>query len=385
MTTDSAIFGLRDRPKGNLQPTQEELTTLLESTYKEDGRTPHAHDLTKYRQLVKDVETFKQHIQAGKGYQDLRKHLFAGVLDHTQFASQELLTAVAEYKYHRHALASLEFKTLVSFVKTSEIKIAKLDKKNIDDVVRIVRLQEMVDERNKILATLKKQWSTLSTELRQIALYIRDNLVRIDKLCEASIAVLADPGIKEKKEKQQVEDIKAYFKEQLRKALQHGQVTKQDLETAKKEVGLLSQALSTLVNEDVAALRALYEAIHYHAKKTAIEIAMILADIESKKNGSVEDKKALFARCEQVLVDLIADYRLEMKALPKRPETAHEDILGMKRKEMLDHLFEQVQKGRRYRPDRRASKDRRKTSDPNYKGVERRNSENRRTGKGRRK
>jgi hypothetical protein len=148
---------------------------------------------------------------------------------------------------------------------------------------------------------------------------------------------------------------------------------------------MLSKEISVLLREDVYTLTRLYEAIHDHTKKIARKIDALMAEIERKKNKRFEEDGKLFAQVEQVLVSLMSDHHFELKATEIHTETAHESILFEKRKEMLDHLFELLQKERRSSNNRRTGEDRRRFNDPDYKGPKRRSGKDRRSGKSRRK
>lgn len=386
MTIDKSIFGIQFHPDENILPTQKELDAFFESARTEDGQELRISDLAKYRQLLKETDAFARHQAPDARQDDLQQQMFYSVLGHSQFVNHALLSAVELYQYHLHALMSLDFDHPTTFIVSAEKEIGRLSRKKIEDVMRMARLREMIGERKKVLATLKRPWAELTAELRRIALYIKDNLVRIEKLCETSIVILAEVEIGRKKEKQLVKDVQTYFKEQFREALYRGRVSsKQDLENAKKELDLLSTEMSVLIREDTDALMALYEAIHGHTKKAAQDIDALLVEIESKKNGSVREKRGLFKRIKQVLVSLISDYRFELKLSRTHTDTAHQGIIGEKRKEMLGYLFEQAQKERRSRTDRRSAKDQRKHEESNYRGPERRSGKDRRAGKSRRR
>jgi hypothetical protein len=94
----------------------------------------------------------------------------------------------------------------------------------------------------------------------------------------------------------------------------------------------------------------LYEAIRDHAKKIARELDALTAQMASKQRKSPAEDKDRFAKSEQVLISLITDYRLELKAVENRTETEHEKILFDKRREMLDHLSDLLQGWSRSRP-----------------------------------
>ncbi len=384
MTIEKSIFGVRFKSNENLRPTQEELDAFLESTGKEGSGRPYADDLAKYRQLLEGTDAFERRRAQDADQEDLQEQMFYGVLGHSRFVNPALLSAVELYQYHLHALASLEFGHPATFILSAEKEMGRLNRKKIDDVIRMARLQEMVGERKKVLAKLKRRWAEIAAELRSIALYIRDNLVRIEKLCEASVVVLAELEIGRKKEKQLIADIKTGFKERLKVDMRLGRVTKQYLKDAKNDIDMLSTEMSVLAREDADALTGFYEAMHDHARKTAHDLDDLLAKIGTKQGGNVQESGEFFKRVGQVLVSLISGYHIELKLSGTHTDTVHQNIIREKRKEMLGYLLEQVQKERRSRTDRRSAKDRRKLGGQDYRGPERRSGKDRRSGKSRR-
>lgn len=333
MKINKSIFGLRFESHAEIHPSQEELRVFLESMKKKGGQELHSSDVAKYRQMLEDMQ------------QDFRGKMFYGVLNHSRFVNPALKSAVEQYKYLLHALITLDLKKPRVYI---------------------------------------RRWAALAEELKNIALYIRDNLVKIERLCEASIDILVDFQIERKFENQLIEGIKTHFKEHLKDSLHHGPIAKQHLETVKKDVAMLSKEISAILREDVFALTGLYEAIHDHTKKIAREIDTLMDKMKSNKNKSFEDDKELFAQVEQVLVSLISECHFELTVTEIRTETTHEDILLEKRKEMLDYLFELLHKERRSRGNRRTGKDRRRSNDPNHNGSERRSGKDRRSKKNRR-
>ena len=333
MKINKSIFGLRFESHAEIHPSQEELSVFLESMKKTGGQELHGSDLAKYREMLEDMQ------------QDFRGKMFYGVLSHSRFVNPALKSAVEQYKYLLHVLITLDLKKPRVYI---------------------------------------RRWAALAEELKNIALYIRDNLVKVERLCEASIDILVDFQIERKFENQMIEGIKTHFKEHLKDSLRHGPIAKQHLETVKKDVAMLSKEISAILREDVFALTGLYEAIHDHTKKIAHEIDTLMDKMKSNKNKSFEDDKELFAQVEQVLVSLISEYHFELTVKEIRTGTAHEDILLEKRKEMLDHLFELLHKERRSRGNRRTGKDRRRSNDPNHNGPERRSEKDRRSKKNRR-
>ncbi|HUI44645.1 MAG TPA: hypothetical protein VL122_01475 [Nitrospirota bacterium] len=384
MTINKPIFDNRTDFDESIQPAPEELEAFLANAGKEGGGEPRINDLAAYRRLLKEVDDFVQRQATDDAVADIRQRILFGVLDHTQFVNPVLLSEVELYAYHLHRLESLDFKNPSAFIKSAEHEIGRLSTKRINDVMRMERLQQMIAERKKILAMLKKQWLQIAPELRRIALYVRENLVRIEKLCEMSVVILAEAGIGRTKEKQLIEDVNNYFKDLLKRALHHGKITKEKLEKARDGVEMITSELSILINEDGNALTKWYETIHDHVKATSQDIAVVLADLESKKGGTVLENLSLFKQLEHLLVSLLLGCRLEINQAGNGPGTRHDSILNAKRTEMLDYLFGQVQKERRARKDRRTQPDRRKANDPNYRGPERRRGGDRRSGKGRR-
>ena len=334
MTINKSIFGLRLQSHPELYPSQEELRAFIGSIKKKDGHEAYGNDLTTYDELLKEMK------------QDFRGKMFYGVLSHSRFVNPALKSAVEQYKYLLQVLKTLDFKKPKVFI---------------------------------------RRWAALSEELSNIALYIRDNLLKIEKLCEASIVFLVDLQIEKKFEHQLIEEIKTHFKEHLKDSLHQGPITKQYLETVKKDVSILSKEVSAIFRDDVFALTGLYEAIHDHSKKIVHEIDTLMANIKGKKEKSFEDDRVLLEQIEQVLVSLISNFHFELTAAEIRTETAYKDILLEKRKEMLDYVFELLHKERRSRSNRRKGEDRRRFDDPNHKGPERRSGKDRRSKKNRRK
>ena len=333
MTTNKSIFGLRFRSHAEIYPSQEELRAFIESNKKKGGQEVHGTDLAKYRELLKEMQ------------QDFQGKMFYGVLSHSRFVNPALKSAVEQYKYLLHALISLDFKKPKVFI---------------------------------------RRCAALTEELSNIALYIRDNLLKIVKLCEASIVILVDLQIEKKFESQLIEEIKTHFKEHLKDSLHHGPIANQYLETVKKDVDRLSKEISVILREDVYALQNLYESIYDHTKKIAREIDTLMDKFRSRKGKNFEDDWGLLEQVEQALVSLISKFHFELTTTEIRTETAHEDILWEKRKEMLDRLFELLNKERRSRSNRRTGEDRRRSNDQNHKGTERRSGKDRRSKKNRR-
>ena len=333
MTINKSIFGLRLQSHPELYPSNEELRAFIVSIKKNGGQEAHGNDLAKYGELLKEVK------------QDFQGKMFYGVLSHSRFVNPALKSAVEQYKYLLHSLIMLDLKKPKVFI---------------------------------------RRWAALSEELSNIALYIRDNLLKIEKLCEASIVILVDLQIEKKFEGQLIEEIRTHFKEHLKDSLHHGPIADQYLESVKKDVSILSKEISVILREDVYTLQNMYESIYSHVKKIARQIETLMDKFKSRKGKNFEDDWRLLEQVEQALVSLISEYHFELTATEIHTETAHEDILMEKRKEMLDRLFELLQKERRSRDNRRTGEDRRRSNDPNHNGPERRSGKDRRSKKNRR-
>jgi hypothetical protein len=366
------------------QPKQEAVDSSLESPNGENSGALCDDDLAKYRQLLKDLDAFERHQQFDSARRDLHQQMYYRVLSHTKFVNRELLSAVELYKDRLQSLTSLDFVNPTALIKSAEKEMDNIGTSGVGDAARMAQLQTMVKAQKQSLSELKKRWLTISSELLRFACYVRDQMTAIEKLCGASIAILSDCEIARKKERQRIEEIKKHYKTQLKSDLYSNKVTWRDLESAKKEFDVLSGEIFTLGREDISALTELYTAIRDNAKKSVNSIDMLLTEIESKKNGSVKENKDLFSWVGDVLVSLLSDHHIELKASKNRIETADENIIRAIRKEVLDYLLEVVQKERRAKNDRRSLADRRKHNDPNYKGPERRKCKDRRTSQDRR-
>jgi hypothetical protein len=379
MTTDKTIFGLPFLSTQNLEPTREQLTAFLETP-----GNRQAHDLTVFRSLLESIDAFKQKRLPEAEQDDIQKQLFYGVLQYSQFADHTLLSAVELFHYQMRALNAIDFATPASFIESAQATINKLSKKKIDDVTRMLRLQEMISERKKIIATLTLTWDELAAELLRIALYITDNLAKIEERCEVSIIALSDRGVTGKKEREIIEEIKTHFKDVLKSSLHTSKISMQDVQASLKEATLVSEEVSIAIQEDVNTLTGLYEALHEHLQKAIQAIEAVLSTFEKNKGKTPLEKKPFFQTLANALATLLSIHRLEQQATGLHTETTHEALITSKRKEMLAFLFALVQKERRSQTDRRTTTERREAEDPNYRGPERRTSKDRRSGKNRR-
>jgi len=384
MTMDKSIFGLRFSSNVSLQPTQEELRMFLESTIKQGGRELHGNVLATYNDVLESVLSFRRGQLPHAPTRDEHEKMFYGVLSHSFFYNPALKSAVEQYKYQLHALRTIDFRKPRAFINAAEQAISLLDSRKETDAAKKVKMQDMVDERKKILETLNSSWPALVEELGHLSLYIRDNLFKIANRCETSIVVLVNSSIARMKENQVIEDIKIHFKEQLKYDLHDGLVTGQRLENAKKDVALLSKEISNNFRENIFALTQLYESIYDHTLKTAREIDTLMGENRRTKNTGFAEEMELFTRIEQVLDAFITRRRFELKEAETKSETTHKDIFLEKRKEMLDHLFELMQKDRRSWL-RRSREMRRRSDDMPYQYPVRRSESDRRAENDRRK
>ena len=333
MTTNKSIFDLRFQSHPELYPSQEELRAFIESIKKKGGQEVYGNYMATYDELLKDMQ------------QDFRRKMFYGVLSHSRFVNPALKSVVEQYKYLLQALKTLDLKKPKVFI---------------------------------------RRWAAFAEELSSIALYIRDNLLKIVKLCEASIVILVDIQIEKKFESQLIEEIKEHFKEHIKDSLHHGPIADQYLESVKKDVGMLSKEITAILREDVYTLQNMYESIYNHSKKIVREIEALIDKFKGRKGKNFEDDWRLLEQVEQALDLLTSDYHFDFTVTEIHTETAHEDILLEKRKEMLDHIFDLLQKERRSRNNRRTGEDRRRSNDPNHKSPERRSGKDRRSKNNRR-
>ncbi len=381
MTVDKTIFGLRFGMNDDLYPTSEELRIFLESPKSKGGRELHGADFETYNAMLGEIQSFQQSERQISAARDFREQVYYGVLMHTRLFNHALKSAVEQYKFHLHALRELDFAKPAAFVRSAEEELSRLNPKKRDDAAKLARLQGLVDERKKILESLKSRWSLLARELIHIAVYIRDNLAKIQKLCNTSISVLKDAHTKHSVERVVAEDVKTQFKEQLKDALHQGGITRQQVEAVKKDVDVLLKELSVLLQQDIDTLRVLYGAVRDHTRKTIQGIDNLTVKI---KNAYLEEDRELFLQLEQVLHSLVADCRFGLKAAAVSTETPYKNVLVEKRNEALAHLLNLLQKERRARTDRRSHQDRRKFNEPEPRKDERRNGKDRRSGKSRR-
>jgi hypothetical protein len=384
MPVDKSIFSLRFGSNPELQPTREELASFVRSPKKAGSRDSLARDLEHYDEMFGKIEEFVRKRELHPDRQDIRERMLYGVLELTSFFSPALRSAVAQYRYHLHALMALDFRKPRVFIRTAEEEIDRLNPKRQDDAAKRSKLRAMVAERKRTLETLGKRREERVEELSNIARYVRDNLARIVKVCEGSIVLLVDFQIAGREKSRLVEDIKDDFRRRLRYSLHYGRLTRDELESAKQEVSMLSEELSAFLRDDVFSMTTLLEAVHDHARKDAGEIDALMRKIGAGENADPDRDDALYEQIGDQLVSLVAAFHFDLKARPIQTETGHEDMLLENRKALLDNLFALLHTERRSSHGRRSGEDRRKFNDPDYLGPTRRSGKPRRAGKSRR-
>lgn len=340
MTPDETIFGLRFRADGKLQLPIDGLKLFLDSPTKEDKGKLHGDDLAAYRDLLNAVESFERDRRGG-----FRDWMLFTVLGHSHVVKPALKSAVEQYKYHFYNLTELDLKKPSAFIKSAEDEIARLNPKKKEEAARKERLTGMVADRKQALALMTKKWLALAEELTHIIAYIKDNLVKIEKLTDTSIAILEGEKISRKKEGDLIEDIKTQFKERLRASLHQGTITRGDLEKAKEEVSSLSKRTADLIRTDVYTLTQLYVAIHEYCGKACNELDRRVDEIQNKKHDSFDEDLELYAQVAKILVSFTQECCFDIKLADFGTETEHDLILMEKRKEMLEHLFDLLQQG----------------------------------------
>jgi hypothetical protein len=378
------IFGPRVIARKDLQPSQEILDDFLELMKKQGALMPLVKGLARLRLLLIDIDAFEQRRRLDPGQQDLHDRMVFGVLLHTRFVNEELLQAVTLFHYHLRTLASLDLESPVEFIAAAERTMKTLSRRKIDHALRMVRLTEMIEERKKMIAGMEVQRTQVSAELRSIAWYVQDNLVAMEMLCRKAIVMLVEIGLEKQKEGELIEAIRKQFKKELSASIGVRQLTTDAAAKAKQVVDRLAHKLSRLIRDDVYHLSQLYEVIHDRMQVVAKELGGLLASAASVQGNRGQDSIELFQRVGEVLVSLITDYPRELKPHKATVDTTTNALVLEKRREMVDHLLEQVGIERRRRSDRRTTQDRRKRQDPTYQGPERRVLRDRRTRAGRR-
>jgi hypothetical protein len=378
MTKDKNIFGPRSSAIPKLRPTLQQVTDFLDDTPKQAGGARHATDVIRYLKLLHRIEKYEIRKQAACDGQDARERMLLEALSRSGYMNEALLLAVGEYKYHLHTLAALDFARPEEFIRTAEAKRRKLSKTRIIDVERMIRLDERVAERKKILKGLGERWKGRAEELRGIARYVKDNLARVELMCRRCIGVIVEHEMGRSVERQLIEDIKGRFREQLKSELGRRKVTRTEAEKAREEADAIAAGLKRTITVDLFRMAGTFEAIHDHVNRIGGELAVPLDELLAGTLAMNQGTFALFRRIERALVALVADYPAQLDPEMARAGAAAPALVEEQRQIMLDRLFADLQRERRARKDRRELKDRRKAQDPNYSGPERRSGRNRR-------
>lgn len=339
----SAIFGLRFKSNEAIQPTLHDLNAFLESP-KDGGKERHQDDLVKYIRQLSLVEEFIVKQKSDPALSDFNQRMMFGVFSHTHFFKPALKSAIEYYKYHYHGFFLIDLKKPLSFIKSAEDEIARLNPKKKDDQAKIARLRSLLDQRNEDLEAFKKRRLVFARELLNIGEYVAENLIKIRKLTESSISALVELQLGGEKESQLIEEIKTLFKDQVKGQLQSGPVTRQFVEDMKSDFEKLSKQLSKQILEDIYFMTRVYEAVHDHVSAFAGRLDALLNGIRGKRHEEPEEDRALFSRMGETLIDLVSDFnfeRIETK-VPESPleSGGHLNLLMKKRADMLDHLFE---------------------------------------------
>lgn len=375
MAKDKSIFYLPFESDRNLRPKPEQITAFFSSRGKNGGKGLQNEDLAYYRRLLESADTFGQAQKQDTKREGLHHQIVHAVLRYSRFADHNLLSAVELFQYHLHALKlkSNDISTAASFIQSAEWTLSKLNKDKLIDVLRMVRLQEMINDRKETIEKLKPPSHALRAELCRLVLYLHGTLSEIKERCQASIVMLSDLNVIRKKENHIIDDLK----KRPQKALFAGKIARQNLGRAIREVNLIADKMSFVVREDINMLKGLYETLQGQLLKTVQVIETSPAEIE--------ELQQYFSTVEYALVSLLSTHHLEQSAPNIDIETAHKKFITKKRDEMLGYLFEVIPKGRRVQPDRRSSKTRRKFTEPSYQGSSRRSGRDRRIGNNRRK
>jgi chromosome segregation ATPase len=344
MTVNKAIFGLRFGSNGEVFPSAADIALFLESPKFGNGGQAHGDDTAPFGVAIDRLAAFQQRRSLGSvTFQDA---LLYGALNHSGFYSAALKSVVEQYKYHIYMLSQLDFKKPTAFVRTAEAEISQLQAARKKDSVRIARLSDMVEERKKTLEDLRNTWMILAAEMRNIAAYVSENLLKIDHLSTASIAVLRDIVASRSVESRLIEDIKTHFKEHLKDTLHQGPIPKDYLDAVRKNVAVLSQELSAVVKEDVESLMRLFEAISAHMRKYSGEIDSLLAALDKGRHKDFEQDCNRLAQIEHALVSLVTDAQFDLKVSAMRSATEHKNLLAEKRRELHDVLMEYLRRER---------------------------------------
>ena len=378
------IFTPRVSPRQDLQPTTEQLSAFLEQRKKEGHLASLVSGIGRVRMMLIDIDAFEQRRKLEPGLQDLRERMVFGVLRHTRFLCEEVLTAATQHEYQLYALNESDFDSPAEFIASAEQTMKKLKRGKIEDMIRMGRLSEMVGERRRIIAGLDALWSALTGEMLHIVDHVRENLLRIETLCRKSIVVLVEIGLDKKQENELIKDVREKFIKELKTAAGVRKLTEEDLVKGNEICDRLAKKLSEMIRDDLYSLSRLYETVHDRVKSVVAELDAQLIDLARLKAGERKEALHVYRKIGDTLVSLIADFPAELKPGKVELGGTRNAHLMEKRRDMVDHLLDQAGLERRERSDRRGRHERRKMKDLTYSGPERRAAAERRTRAGRR-
>jgi hypothetical protein len=304
--------------------------------------------------------------------------MYYGVLGHSRFFNPALRSAVEQYKFLFHALASLDFRKPASFIKAAEAELDRLTGKSRDAAARRARLQVMISDRQEQLQHLQQRRAAIASELGDIALYIKYNLIKIVRLCENSVQLLESRSRALGSEQQLIKNSIARDLDQMRASHGLDPISPHERQTNARSVAALALKVSSLVEGDIRSLRDLYKALHRHVETRVRDIDSLVWKLINRRSRGHEEDLELYGQIEQALISLVSDYHFELKSDDARAGTGDNDIISDKRWNMIDHLFALLNQDRRIAVNRRARTDRRKSTDLRYRGRERRSGRERR-------
>jgi chromosome segregation ATPase len=342
--TTTPIFGLRHQANEDIQPTSEELAAFLASPKEERGSAKHEDDLTLYCADLTVIDEFEAKTQNGVGEYHLEERRFLGALSHVRFFNHTVKCIVEEYKYLYEKIRVLDFKKPRDFVRAVQEEIDSLDSTRKADQPKITRLQTKLDKRNEDIEALEKTRHDLTLELKNIALYVHDNLMRIKKLCELSITTINSLAADHDIEQEAIADLKKEFKDELRDRLQQGPVSRESAEQSKEDFLLHAKDLSEFARQDRQALTRIYEQVRGHVEKYAAELDALIRQVDAKKGIRFEEERDALGKINRCLISLISDYQFGGE---KTEEIAHKDeherLVALKRHDMLRRVFDLLQ------------------------------------------
>ena len=338
--TTTPIFGLRHQINEDIQPTSEELAAFLAKTKEERGSAKHEDDLARYCADLKALDAFEVDTRSSVDEHHLEERRFLGVCSHVRFFNHAVKDVVGQYKYLYEKFLVLDFKKPRDFVRAVQEEIDTLDSTRKADQPKIARLQTKLDTRNKDIEALEKTRHDLTRELKNIALYVHDNLMRIKHLCELSIATISSLAADHEIEQESISDLKKEFKDELRDRLRHGPVSRESAEQSKEDFLLHAKDLSEFARQDRLALTRIYEQVRAHVEKYAAELDALIRQVDAKKGIRFEEERDVFGKINRNLLLLISEYRFEgEKTEDSVHKDEHERLVALERSEMLRSVF----------------------------------------------